>query len=321
MSRVLASKNKTLFCRYLFVRQQTSFQQGQLQHRQRQSISSSRYLFCRTTAMNNKTNHNSALLLGEKIHHQHQQQTQKRCMGTNTVRLIALEDLPHGKAYKGDVVTVKAGFARNYLVPQKMALYATPQNFVRLNMVDPDYETEEQKILRLQKESNMTATEDKYLKESDLLKKYLKNKVLQVWRTVDTNSSTDTLHPGIVSAEDIRQKLSKQLKIDLDRNEPIHIFRDDKKDNNNDHSSSLSSTTTTTTTSKSTTATTTKPINFALHDEAKIQSMVDEFIPETELTTEKCTIQINRLGDYLAVIGLKGGYTVPLRFIVRQRAA
>jgi len=314
MSRVIASKNRTLFSRSLLDQQKTIYQQGQSQLQQRQSISSSRHLVCRTTATNN--NKNTFSLREQLRHHQQQKQTQKRWMGTNTVRLIALEDLPHGKAYKGDVVTVKAGFARNYLIPQKMALYATPQNFVRLNMVDPDYETEEQRFIRLQKESNMTATEDKYLKESDLLKKYLKNKVLQIWRTVDTNSSTDTLHPGIVTAENIRQKLSKQLKIDLDRNEPIHIFRDDKKDNNND-----SSTTTPTTTSKSVTATTTKPINFALYDEVKIQSMVDEFIPETEAATEKCTIQINRLGDYLAVIGLKGGYTVPLRFIVRQRAA
>lgn len=96
----------------------------------------------------------------------------------HTVRLIALEDLPHGKAYKGDVLTVKAGYARNHLVPQKLALYATPQNFKKLGIVDPDFETEEERIARLQRESNMTATEDRYLKEADLLKKYLKNKVV-----------------------------------------------------------------------------------------------------------------------------------------------
>ena len=96
----------------------------------------------------------------------------------HSVRLIALEDLPHGKAYKGDVLTVKAGYARNHLVPQKLALYATPQNFDKLGMVDPDFETEAERIARLQRELNMTAAEDRYLKESDLLKKYLKNKVV-----------------------------------------------------------------------------------------------------------------------------------------------
>lgn len=108
-----------------------------------------------------------------------QNQSQNKRWG-HTVRLIALEDLPHGKAYKGDVLTVKAGYARNHLVPQKLAAYATPQNFEKLGVVDPDFETEEERIARLQRESNMTATEDRYLKEADLLKKYLKNKVVSL---------------------------------------------------------------------------------------------------------------------------------------------
>lgn len=109
----------------------------------------------------------------------------------HTVRLIALEDLPHGKAYKGDVLTVKAGYARNHLVPQKLALYATPQNFEKLGIVDPDFETEEERIARLQRESNMTATEDRYLKEADLLKKYLKNKVVS--RTIAVENAEESL--------------------------------------------------------------------------------------------------------------------------------
>jgi hypothetical protein len=119
-------------------------------------------------------------LLQQTQHHPSAQQQHKRWFG-HSVRLIALEDLPHGKAYKGDVLTVKAGYARNHLVPQKLALYATPQNFDKLGMVDPDFETEEERIARLQRESNMTATEDMYLKEADLLKKYLKNKVVSVY--------------------------------------------------------------------------------------------------------------------------------------------
>jgi len=223
----------------------------------------------------------------------------------HTVRLIALEDLPHGKAYKGDVLTVKAGYARNHLVPQKLALYATPQNFEKLGIVDPDFETEEERIARLQRESNMTATEDRYLKEADLLKKYLKNKVLQIWRTVDPNS-TDTLHPGVVTTDNIRQKLSKQLKIDLDESEPIHIL----KNASNEESQAVGN---------ASSATTTNPLNFAELDDAKIQAMADELVPAMD-ASGKCSIQINRLGEYLAVIGLKGGYAVPLRVLVRQRA-
>ena len=96
----------------------------------------------------------------------------------SSVRLIALEDLPHGKGYKGDVVAVKSGYARNYLIPQKMAIYATPQNFTKLGMVDPAFETEEQRLARLLRESSMDHIAEKYLKQADVLKKYLRNKVV-----------------------------------------------------------------------------------------------------------------------------------------------
>ena len=96
----------------------------------------------------------------------------------HTVRLIALEDLPHGKAYEGDVIRVKAGYARNYLIPKKKAVYATPQNFERLEIVDPEVETEEQRIARLERESSMSKKEEQYLKQADVLKKYLKNKTV-----------------------------------------------------------------------------------------------------------------------------------------------
>jgi len=200
----------------------------------------------------------------------------------HSVRLIALEDLPHGKGYKGDVLTVKAGYARNYLVPQKKAVYATPQNFEKLGIVDPTFETEEERIERLKRESSMDKQAEQSLKQADVLKKYLRNKVLKIWRVVDPNT-VDVLHPGIVTALNIRQKLSRQLRIDLDPNESIHIH----------------------------------PLESLSHaelDNNKVQSMVDEFEPEG-----KCQTKIKRLGDYLAKISLEGGYSVPLRVAVMQR--
>lgn len=98
-----------------------------------------------------------------------------------SVRLIALEDLPHARGYKGDVLTVKAGYARNFLIPHKKAVYATPQNFVKLGMVDPDYETEEQRLARLQRESSLDKKAEQHLKEADKLKRYLRNKVVRVF--------------------------------------------------------------------------------------------------------------------------------------------
>jgi len=114
----------------------------------------------------------------------------------HSVRLIALEDLPHGKGYEGDVVTVKAGYARNYLIPQKKAVYATPQNFERLDIVDPAEETEAQRAARLERESSMSKKEEDNLKQADLLKKYLKSKVVCTFlyeREGLLDSVTDTL--------------------------------------------------------------------------------------------------------------------------------
>ena len=96
-----------------------------------------------------------------------------------SVRLIAIEDLPHARGYKGDVLTVKAGYARNFLIPQKKAVYATPQNFAKFGIVDPEYETEEQRVARLQRESSLDKKAEQHLKEADKLKRYLRNKVVR----------------------------------------------------------------------------------------------------------------------------------------------
>lgn len=109
--------------------------------------------------------------------HQSQQQQQQRAK--HTVRVIVKEDLPEGQAYAGDVVHVAAGFARNYLIPQRLALYATRQNFAKLNMSDPDLETAEDRQARLIREK--LESEDKDLKAADLLKKYLRNKVVRAY--------------------------------------------------------------------------------------------------------------------------------------------
>jgi ribosomal protein L9 len=96
----------------------------------------------------------------------------------HNVRLIAVKDLPHGRGYKGDVVSVKAGFARNFLVPKKLAIYATPQNFDKHGIVDPDVETEEERVARLIREASFDQREEQLLKEADMLRHYLRNKVV-----------------------------------------------------------------------------------------------------------------------------------------------
>jgi ribosomal protein L9 len=71
--------------------------------------------------------------------------------------------------YAGEVHNVAAGYARNYLIPKKMAVYATPVNFDRCGLVDP---------LVAEKEGKKLLGEDGGgdLKAADRLKRYLKNK-------------------------------------------------------------------------------------------------------------------------------------------------
>jgi large subunit ribosomal protein L9 len=46
---------------------------------------------------------------------------------------------------KGDVINVKRGFARNYLVPRDYAIYATPQNLKNLDSLKVKFVEEESK--------------------------------------------------------------------------------------------------------------------------------------------------------------------------------
>jgi len=48
---------------------------------------------------------------------------------------------------KGDVINVKRGYARNYLVPRNYALYATPQNMKSLEILKKQFADEESKRL------------------------------------------------------------------------------------------------------------------------------------------------------------------------------
>ena len=98
---------------------------------------------------------------------------------------------------------------------------------------------------------------------------------------VDPNTA-DALF-GLVNSQNIRQKLSKQLKIDLEDHESVHICSKD-------------------------------PVHFSDLKEKHIQEILDGVDSE-----QPCSVQVKRLGEYIARIGLEGGYSVPLKFQVIQK--
>lgn len=127
----------------------------------------------------------------------------------HTVRVIAVKDIPQ-KAQVGQITAVKAGYARNYLIPEKYAVYATPDNMKKYNISDEPEQQKAQKIKDPEKQA------------AELLQYYLRNKVVKIWRHVDP--VTESIAPGLVNARNVKSKLSKQLKIDLEPHEKIHLM-------------------------------------------------------------------------------------------------
>jgi hypothetical protein len=97
--------------------------------------------------------------------------------------------------------------------------------------------------------------------------------------------TTRSTHPGMVDAAAVRAKFAKQLRIDLEENETIHLS--------------------------------TETISSYDRDWRKPGYL--EEIMETMSTDEPCTVQIRQLGFYVAKITLKGGFVVPLVVQILKR--
>ena len=100
-----------------------------------------------------------------------------------------------------------------------------------------------------------------------------------MYRRVEPGTES-SLSPGMVDAVALRKKLSKQLKIDLDHWEKLHIRED--------------------------------PLE---GDELSNQELLQQIVDDMDTKT-KCTVEIRKLGDYVACISLAGRYSVPLKFTI-----
>jgi hypothetical protein len=91
------------------------------------------------------------------------------------------------------------------------------------------------------------------------------------------------MHPGMVDVRAIRQKLSKQLKIDLDDHEQVHLRAE-------------------------------PVVGLEDEEDATVEALLEDID-----TAEPCTVQVRQYGEYLAKISLAGGHTVPLKVSVVRR--
>lgn len=111
-------------------------------------------------------------------------------------QLLLLEDVGR-LGRKGDIVKVKPGFARNFLLPKKKAVVATP-GALRMR-------------IKLQEEREKQAIKDKG--ESSALAKVIEGKIIKTEVKVDPAGHMY----GSVSAHDI-VKLFEEQGVDIDRN-------------------------------------------------------------------------------------------------------
>jgi hypothetical protein len=96
-------------------------------------------------------------------------------------------------------------------------------------------------------------------------------------RRVDPESQK--LSPGKVTAKMLRSKISKQLKIDLEDHETIHLLPES--------------------------------VTFEDSTPAMLLAKV-----EAMDVSEPCNLEIRQVGDFVARITLAGGYPVPLKWTV-----
>ena len=110
--------------------------------------------------------------------------------------VILLQDIDN-LGIKHDVVHVKDGYGRNYLIPQKMAIIANRTNMARLNE------------LKKQEE----AREAKRVNEYQAIADQLKGTVLRIGAKTGTSGKIF----GSVTNVQIAQSLKDQLEIDVER--------------------------------------------------------------------------------------------------------
>ncbi len=112
------------------------------------------------------------------------------------MKIILIQDVKSlGK--KGDIVEVNQGYARNFVLPKKLGVEATPQNMNDLKLKNQN----DEKI----------AAEN--LAEAEKIKADLKDKKITVEMKVGANGKTF----GSVSSKEVAELIKNQLGLEIDK--------------------------------------------------------------------------------------------------------
>lgn len=113
---------------------------------------------------------------------------------------------------EGDIVNVKPGYARNYLIPQQIAMTITKQNLARLQ----------------QTKDSIQARLDKERKEAEALSVKLSGVTIEIARRVGDD---DRLFGSVTSADIVEKIAEKGITVDrrsILLNDPIKSLGDTK---------------------------------------------------------------------------------------------
>ena len=91
----------------------------------------------------------------------------------------------------------------------------------------------------------------------------------------------------MVDAKAIRQKLNKQLKINLESHERVHVYKEQ--------------------------------VDHVVTPKELLELVMNNELFGVEDRDKTCTNQIKSLGQYVARICLRGGFNIPLKFEVLKR--
>ncbi|MCD6407465.1 50S ribosomal protein L9 [bacterium] len=116
------------------------------------------------------------------------------------MKVIFLKDFEN-KGKRGEIKEVKDGFARNFLIPQQIAIEATPSN---IRMIE-----EMEKVAERKRE--------KKLKQAKEIKKKLKETSI----TINMKAGQDDKLFGAITSEMIAEAIKKQANLEVDRHQIV----------------------------------------------------------------------------------------------------